>query len=286
MWCVRKMIIREPANSRDFKHYTTDRLREEFLIQDLFQVGKIQRVYSHIDRIITMGYCPGDKPQELGEGLDIWSTLGTDYFLERRELGAINVGGKGTIKVDGKEFTMNHQDGIYVGMGAKEVVFSSEDVKNPAKFYTLSAPAHKTYPNVHIDITKAKQVKLGDQSNCNKRTIFQFLHPDVLETCQLSMGLTKMESGNVWNTLPCHTHERRMEVYFYFDLSEDDVVFHLMGKPDETRHIVMRNEEAVISPSWSIHSGCGSTNYSFIWGMVGENKAFTDMDGIDMKDLK
>lgn len=280
------MIIREPANSKDVKHYTTDRLREEFLIQDLFTPDKIQRVYSHIDRIITMGFCPSETSQELGEGLDIWSNLGTEFFLERRELGVINVGGKGSITVDGQAFTMNPQDGIYVGMGAKEVVFASEDPSNPAKFYTLSAPAHMTYPTVHIDITKAKAVPLGDQGTCNKRTIFQFLHPDVLETCQLSMGLTKMDAGNVWNTMPCHTHERRMEVYFYFDLPEDGVVFHLMGQPSETRHIVMRNEEAVISPSWSIHSGCGSTSYSFIWGMVGENKAFTDMDHIDMKDLR
>lgn len=280
------MIIREPANSKDVKHYTTDRLREEFLIQDLFTPGKIQRVYSHIDRIITMGYCPADNPQELGEGLDIWSNLGTDFFLERRELGVINVGGAGSITVDGEVYKMNSEDGIYVGMGAKEVLFASEDPADPAKFYSLSTPAHMTFPTVHVDITKAKQVPLGDQGTCNKRTIFQFLHPEVMDTCQLSMGLTKMEAGNVWNTMPCHTHERRMEVYFYFNLPEDGVVFHLMGEPSETRHIVMRNEEAAISPSWSIHSGCGSTNYSFIWGMAGENKAFTDMDHVDMKDLR
>lgn len=214
------------------------------------------------------------------------SNLGTDFFLERRELGVINVGGPGKITVEGTAYTMKTEDGLYVGLGSKEVVFESDDPKNPAKFYTLSAPAHAKHPDKHIDIDTAKQVPLGEQSKCNKRTIFQFLHPDVLTTCQLSMGLTKMDEGNVWNTMPCHTHERRMEVYFYFNLPEDGVVFHYMGKPDETRHIVLRNEQAVISPSWSIHSGCGSTNYSFIWGMVGENMTFNDMDHVDMKKIR
>jgi len=280
------MIVREPSNSKDAKHYTTERLREEFLIQDLFTKGEIKRIYSHIDRIIIMGYCPSDKPQELGEGLDIMSQLGTNFFLERRELGVINVGGPGKIIVDGNSYKMKSEDGLYVGMGAKEVLFESDDKNNPAKFYTLSAPAHKTYPSKHIDIDKAKQVPLGDEKACNKRVIFQFLHPEVLETCQLTMGLTKMEEGNVWNTMPCHTHERRMEVYFYYNLSEENVVFHYMGEPTETRHVVLRNEEAITSPSWSIHSGCGTSAYNFIWGMVGENKTFTDMDHVDMKDLK
>lgn len=280
------MIIREPANSKDAKNYDSSRLREEFLIEDLFVPGKIQRVYSHIDRIITMGYCPADKVLELSDDLDILSNLGTNFFLERRELGVINVGGPGKITVEGKEYAMKTEDGLYVGLGSKEVLFASDDAKNPAKFYTLSAPAHAKHPDKHIDIKTAKQVPLGEQSKCNKRTIFQFLHPDVLTTCQLSMGLTKMDAGNVWNTMPCHTHERRMEVYFYFNLPEDGVVFHYMGKPDETRHIVLRNEQAVISPSWSIHSGCGSTNYNFIWGMVGENMTFDDMDHVDMKKIR
>ncbi len=279
------MIIREPANSKDAINYNSDRLREEFLIQDLFVPGKIQRVYSHIDRIITMGYCPADKALELSDDLDILSSLGTDFFLQRRELGVINVGGPGTITVEGTSYTMKSEDGLYVGLGSREVVFTSDDAANPAKFYTLSAPAHAKHPDKHINIETAKQVPLGDQSSCNKRTIFQFLHPDVLTTCQLSMGLTKMDQGNVWNTMPCHTHERRMEVYFYFNLPEDGVVFHYMGKPDETRHIVLRNEEAVISPSWSIHSGCGTSSYSFIWGMVGENMTFNDMDHVSMKEI-
>lgn len=253
------------------------------MITDLFIPGKVRRVYSHIDRIITMGFCPDQQKQELGQGLDIMKSLGTGYFLERRELGLINVGGSGRVTVDGEVFQMNSQDGLYVGMGAKEVVFESDNPQQPAKFYTLSAPAHKTYPNKHIDITKAKQVPMGDTKSSNKRIIFQFIHPDVLPTCQLTMGLTKLEPGNVWNTMPCHTHERRMEVYFYFDLPEDGVVFHYMGEPDQTRHIVMRNEEAVISPSWSIHAGCGTSAYTFIWGMVGENQTFDDMDHVDMK---
>jgi len=280
------MIVRQPSNSKDAKHYTTDRLREEFLITDLFVPGKIQRVYSHIDRIITMGYCPANEAQTLEQELNVLSILGVNYFLESRELGVINVGGPGTITVDGVVYVMKSQDGLYVGKGTKEVIFASDDSSNPSKFYTLSAPAHAIYPTVHIDITKAKQVPMGDSLAANKRTIFQFLHPDVLQTCQLSMGLTKMEPGNVWNTMPCHTHERRMEVYFYFDLPENAVVFHLMGEPTETRHIVLRNEEAVISPSWSIHSGCATAAYSFIWGMVGENKTFTDMDHVAMNTIR
>lgn len=280
------MIIREPSNSRDAKHYTTDRLREEFLIRDLFKPGAISRTYSHIDRIITMGFCPADKSQELGEGLDTAKSLGTGYFLERRELGIINVGGPGTVTVDGKAYAMKHKDGLYIGMGTKQVLFESADPKAPARFYALSAPAHKTYPDVHVDVDKAKKVPLGEDKTANKRAIYQFLHPEVMETCQLSMGLTTLEPGNVWNTMPCHTHERRMEVYFYFELPEDGVVFHMMGEPAETRHIILRNEEAVISPSWSIHSGCGSSSYSFIWGMVGENKTFDDMDHVPMTAIR
>lgn len=280
------MIIREPANSKDSKHYTSQRLRDEFLIDELFVPGKIKRVYSHIDRIITMGFCPAESSQSLDQDVDVMKTLGANYFLEGRELGVINVGGPGKITIDGTVYTMKSLDGLYTGKGTKSVVFESDNKENPAKFYTLSAPAHQTYPAKHIDIDLAKQVPLGDASTCNQRIIYQFLHPEVLDTCQLMMGLTKMAAGNVWNTMPCHTHERRMEVYFYFNLDEDGAVFHLMGEPDETRHIVVRNEEAVISPSWSIHSGCGTSAYNFIWGMVGENKTFTDMDAVSMKDLR
>ena len=280
------MDIRQSPSARDAKSYDTTRLREEFLITELFVPNQVKRAYSHIDRIITMGFCPAENDLELGENLDIMKNLGTEYFLERRELGTINVGGSGKIIVDGEEYKLASLDGLYVGKGAKEVIFKSDDAKTPAKFYTLSAPAHKTYENAHVDITKAKKVEMGSDATSNKRVINQYIHPDVIESCQLSMGMTEMAEGNVWNTMPCHTHERRMEVYFYFGMCDDNVVFHYMGEPTETRHIVMRNEEAVISPSWSIHSGCGTKAYKFIWGMVGENKTFTDMDHIALKDLK
>ncbi len=280
------MQIRQASSAADAKYYDTQRIRDEFLIDKLFAPGKVKRVYSHFDRIITMGICPAEKALSLSENFVPSKDLGTEYFLERRELGAINIGGSGKIIVDGMEYKLAHKDGLYVGMGAREIMFSSEDSNNPAKFYTLSAPAHKTYHTVHVDITKAAKVPMGSLEKSNKRVINQYIHPDVMETCQLLMGLTEMEPANVWNTMPCHTHERRMEVYFYFDVEDDNVVFHYMGEPQQTRHIVVRNEEAVISPAWSIHSGCGTSSYKFIWGMVGENKTFKDMDAISMKDLK
>lgn len=274
--------VRNSWNPEDTKHYTTERMRKEFLIQDLFVPGKIKMVYSHVDRIIAGGVCPSDAPLKLEAGHE----LGVDYFLERRELGVINVGGEGTVTLDGEAYTLVHKDGLYVGMGIKDVSFTSKDPKNPAKFYINSTPAHTSYPTVKIDVAKANKRPLGTVEECNKRVINQFIHPAVCQSCQLLMGMTELEPGSNWNTMPCHTHDRRMEVYFYFDLGEDDVVFHMMGEPDETRHIVMRNEEAVISPSWSIHSGVATRNYTFIWGMAGENQNFDDMDDVAMKDLK
>lgn len=279
------MEVRQPSNSRDAKAYDTKRLREEFLIQDLFLPDRFKRVYSHIDRIITMGFMPVTKELNLSEGIDTMKSLGTSYFLERRELGMINIGGTGIVQADGVEYTLNTYDGLYLPKETKEVIFKSINESTPAKFYTLSAPAHKVLSPKHIDINKAKKVPAGEDACANKRVINQYLHPDVLETCQLTMGMTQLEPGNVWNTMPCHTHERRMEVYLYFNLSNDNVVFHMMGEGNETRHVVMRNEEAIISPSWSIHSGVGTSNYTFIWGMVGENQTFNDMDNIAMKDL-
>ena len=211
--------------------------------------------------------------------------MAADYFLQRREMGCINIGGKGVITVDGTEYEMNPRDGIYIGMGNKEITFKSCDENAPAKFYVSSCPAHTSYPIVKIDITKAKKVPCGSAEECNKRVINQYIHPEVIKSCQLAMGLTQLEVGSNWNTMPCHTHDRRMEVYLYLDMSENDVVFHMMGEPTETRHIIMHNEEAVISPSWSIHSGVGTRNYSFIWAMCGENQEFTDMDHIATKDL-
>ena len=206
-------------------------------------------------------------------------------FLERRELGAINIGGPGRVSIDGTNHDVGSREAVYLSMGVKELVFSSIDPKNPAKFYFNSAPAHRRTESRIITKDQAKRVELGSDEACNKRTIFQLIHPAVLETCQLVMGMTSLASGSVWNTMPTHTHERRMEVYLYLDLPEDGVVFHFMGPPSETRHLVVRNEQAVISPSWSIHSGVGTQNYTFIWGMVGENQTFTDMDQVPMKSL-
>jgi len=276
------MQIRDGVNAKDFKHYTTERIRNDFMITDLFTKGEINMTYSNIDRIIAGSACPVEKPLRLEAGKEI----GAEYFLERRELGVINIGGKGKVKVDENEYELDSRDGLYVGMGAKEVSFESENRDEPAKFYLVSAPAHKTYPNVKININDAKPQHAGSLDNSNKRTIYKYVHPDVAKSCQLLMGMTLLEPKNVWNTMPCHTHARRMEVYLYFDMSEDDVVFHIMGEPDETRHIIVRNEQAVINPSWSIHSGVGTGNYTFIWGMVGENQTFSDMDDVAMKDLK
>lgn len=278
---LKTMEVRMAANAKDVKHYTTERLREEFHISNLFSKDNIRMVYSHIDRIITAGAMPVKQVLKLEAGKE----LAADYFLERREMGSINIGGKGIITVDGVEYEMNPRDGIYIGRGNKEITFKSVDEENPAKFYISSCPAHTAYPTVKIDITKARKVPCGSVEDCNKRTINQYIHPEVMQSCQLAMGLTQLETGSNWNTMPCHTHDRRMEVYLYLDMGDDDVVFHMMGEPDETRHIIMHNEEAVISPSWSIHSGVGTKAYSFIWAMCGENQEFDDMDHIETRDL-
>lgn len=281
------MELRYAASPRDVKHYDTKRLREEFLIQGLFVADEIKLVYSHVDRIITGAATPVNKELMLTAGEE----LRAEYFLERRELGIINVGGRGTITVDGKEYVVEHKDGMYIGMGAKEISFKSEDASNPAKFYMNSAPAHKTYPTVLIKkdgnpedgvviIKEENKVACGSLEESNARVINKYILPGQVESCQLVMGMTALQPGSVWNTMPCHTHDRRMEVYLYFDMPEDAFVMHYMGEPTETRHIVMRNEEAVISPSWSIHAGSGSRNYTFIWGMVGENQVFSDMDAV------
>ncbi len=277
-----KMEVRNAANPKDVKNYDTDRLREEFHISKLFTKDNTRMVYSHIDRIITAGIMPVYQELKLEAGKE----LTAEYFLERREMGCINVGGKGIITVDGVEYEMNPRDGIYIGMGNKEISFKSVDAEEPAKFYVSSCPAHASYPIVKIDITKAKKVPCGSVEDCNKRVINQYIHPEVIKSCQLAMGLTQLEPGSNWNTMPSHTHDRRMEVYMYLDMGENDAVFHMMGEPNETRHIIMHNEEAVISPSWSIHSGVGTKNYSFIWAMCGENQEFTDMDHIETRDLR
>lgn len=274
--------VRYSSSNKDAKNYDTTRLREEYHIDGLFKADEIKLVYSHFDRIIAGSVHPVTKTLKLEAGKEI----GAEFFLQGRELGVINIGGPGAVEIDGVKYELDAQDGLYVGKGNKDVIFSSADSSNPAKFYINSAPAHKEYPIVKINIKDANPVNLGSDKELNKRTIYQYVHPNVCQSCQLLMGMTILEEGSVWNTMPCHLHERRMEVYFYFDMADDAMVFHMMGEPKETRHIIMRNEEAVISPSWSIHSGVGTQRYTFIWGMVGENQTFTDMDHVEPLDLR
>ncbi|MEE3380698.1 MAG: 5-dehydro-4-deoxy-D-glucuronate isomerase [Succiniclasticum sp.] len=280
------MDIRYSANPNDMKRYTTEEIRKEFHISGLFRDDTVQAVYSHVDRMVVFGCKPVTKTVSLDDGIDVWHSFGTKFILERREIGIFNVGGAGVITCDGTAYKLGHKDCLYVTMGTKEVTFHSDDAKEPALFYMVSAPAHKPCKTTLLTIEQARKVPCGSAETSNDRVINQFIHPDVLETCQLSMGMTSLKTGSVWNTMPAHTHERRMEVYFYFDIPKDNVVFHFMGQPQETRHIVMQNYDAVISPSWSIHAGCGTSNYTFIWAMGGENKTFTDMDDIKNTDLR
>lgn len=276
------MDIRYAVHPEHAAVMDTAELRENFLIQDLFAAGQFNMVYSYNDRLIVGGVSP-EKAMALMIDPKI---IGGDYLLERREMGVINVGGAGSITVDDEVFLIAHKDGLYIGMGAKDIVFSSDDPKQPAKFYINSAPAHTTYPTVAAKFSEAEPVVLGDAATSNSRTIRKYIHPNGIKSCQLVMGMTTLETGSVWNTMPTHTHERRMEAYFYFDLPEDQVAFHFMGEPTETRHLIVRQDEAVLSPSWSIHSGAGTSNYTFIWGMAGENQVFDDMDGVAMSELK
>jgi 4-deoxy-L-threo-5-hexosulose-uronate ketol-isomerase len=263
-------------------YFDTDELREHFLIQELFVAGGTKMVYTTYDRLIVGGVCPLNEMKiEVDQAV-----IGAGYLLERREMGIINIGGAGTVAVDGKRFELANKDGLYIGMGSRNVALASTDLKNPAKFYFNCAPAHTVYPAGKATPADAETVQLGSMEKSNRRTIRKYFHPGGLKSCQLVMGMTTLETGSVWNTMPVHTHQRRMEVYLYFDISADDLVMHFMGEPSETRHIVVRNEEAVLSPSWSIHSGAGTCNYTFIWGMVGENQTFTDMDAVPMKALQ
>ena len=280
------MDIRYSCSPVDFKRYNTEETRKEFLIETLFVKNEVVAVYSHVDRMVTLGVMPVGETVPLNKGIDIWKNFGTEYFLERREIGIFNLGGVGQVIADGETYQLGYKDCLYLTRGVKDVWFSSGDSANPAKYYMVSAPAHCSYENKLIKIEDAAKKPLGSLETSNKRVINQFIHPDVLKTCQLSMGMTVLEPGSVWNTMPAHTHERRMEVYCYFEVPENNVVFHMMGQGDETRHIVMQNEQAVISPSWSIHAGAGTSNYTFIWAMGGENQAFDDMDVIPTTELR
>lgn len=276
------MEIRYANHPAEVKTFDTRKLREHFLIEKLFVPDTLTLYYTHVDRFIIGGALPVNKTVKLEADP---KTIGAATFLERREVGIINVGGKGTVTVDGTVYELDSKDCLYIGLGARDVTFASQDAANPAKFYLNSTPAHKTYPTVKAAISEATPQHLGSITNSNERTIYKYIHTGGIRSCQLVMGMTLLKPGNMWNTMPCHTHNRRSEVYFYFDMPEDGVVFHLMGEPQETRHIVVRNEQAVISPSWSIHSGVGTCNYTFIWGMAGENQTFEDMDMVSMKDL-
>ncbi|WP_100406452.1 5-dehydro-4-deoxy-D-glucuronate isomerase [Bacillus solitudinis] len=276
------MENRYAAHPEDFKNYTTEKLRKDFLIESLFVEGELNMVYTHYDRTVVGGAIPTDKPLKLDAG----DFLRTEYFLERREVGIVNIGPKGKVVVDGEEFELNKRDCLYIGLGKKEVTFHSEDPKNPARLYIVSALAHKEYPTKVLAIKDAVPTKLGADAESNNRTIYKYIHSEGLQSCQLMMGMTLLEPNNMWNTMPAHIHDRRNEVYLYFDMDEDSRVFHFMGQPNETRHLVVKNEQAIISPPWSIHSGVGTKNYTFIWAMAGENYTFTDMDFVKMENLK
>ena len=276
------METRYSADDVRYQRMNTDELRSSFLINDLFQKDEITLLYSDIDRVIVGSASPIKQKLTLSSAEE----LAAEYFTQRREVGVINVGGRGKIIVDGKEFSMENRDGLYIGRGNRVIEFETADQNSPALFYFLSYPAHNDFPTVHIESAKVESVHLGSQNEANERTIRKYIHPGGAQSCQLVMGCTELAKGSVWNTMPVHTHERRMEVYFYIDIPDEAVVFHLMGKPSETRHIVLRNREAVISPSWSIHSGAGTSNYTFIWGMGGENQDFGDMQHSDMTKLK
>ncbi len=278
------MDIRQAIHSEHARRLDSEGLRRQFLVEAPFCPGEVTMTYSQIDRLVLGGIVPLAAPLTLPEGLG--HTFGVNYFLERRELGLINIGGPAIVDVDGTRYQLATHDALYVGLGARALVFGSVDPRQPAKLYYNSAPAHRALPTRRLTLADAASVRLGEPASANCRTIHKFLVPDVIETCQLCMGMTRLEEGSLWNTMPCHTHDRRMEAYLYFDLAPDSVVFHLMGEPQETRHLVVRNEQVVISPSWSIHAGVGTRAYSFIWGMAGENQTFDDMDVVPTTALR
>jgi 4-deoxy-L-threo-5-hexosulose-uronate ketol-isomerase len=276
------MQIYQAISQAEAQSFDTEQLRDNFLIESVFQKNEISLSYTHYDRVILGGAMPSDTELIL----PTYDNLKSDYFLERREIGIINVGGDGEISVDGETFLLSKLDALYIGKGSKSVSFKSSDSENPAQFFLLSAPAHHTYPTRKMSKEEASPVSLGTVETANERTIYKYIHRDGIQSCQVVMGLTVLKTGSVWNTMPAHVHDRRMEAYLYFDVNSQHRVFHLMGQPQNTRHIVVANHQAVLSPPWSIHSGAGTTNYSFIWAMAGENQDFTDMDFANIVDLK
>lgn len=276
------MEVRFAISPTEAKQFTTEQLRENFLVSPLMVNDTVQLIYTHYDRMIV----GGAKPVSQAVTLPNHPELKAGYFLERRELGIINVGAAGKVTADGQAFEMEKQDCLYLGKGIKDVVFESVDVKNPAVFYLLSSPAHAQYPNTKYTKEQAAPVSLGAVETSNKRTVYKYIHEKGIQSCQLVMGLTVLDTGSVWNSVPPHTHTRRMEVYFYFDVPEEQRIFHFMGEPQQTRHLVLNNYDAVVSPPWSTHFGCGTSNYGFIWGMAGENLDYDDMDKCAVSDLK
>lgn len=276
------MTSRYETSPREFERMNTEEMRADFLIQSLFSEDKVSLTYSHYDRMIAGGIIPVKKTVDLPNPEE----LKADYFLERREIGIINIGGSGFIKADGEHFELDKLGCVYLGKGTKEVSFGSKEPGKPARFYLLSTPAHRNYPNSAYSKEQALPVTLGDTETSNRRTIYKYIHNDGIMSCQLVMGLTVLQTGSVWNTMPPHTHDRRSEIYCYFDVPANQGVMHFMGKPDQTRHLWVQNEEAIISPPWSIHAGSGTANYSFIWAMAGENKDFTDMDHVNLNFLR
>jgi 4-deoxy-L-threo-5-hexosulose-uronate ketol-isomerase len=276
------MTQRFAIGPRETATLNTSGIREHFLIENIFSAGAIELTYTHYDRMIV----GGAQPTGAALTLPCPESLKANFFLERRELGALNVGGAGTISVDGVVYELANQDCLYVGMGAKEVTFASAYAAQPAKFYLLSAPAHHAHPTTRRTQAEATPVEMGAQETANERTIYKYIYQEGIQSCQLVMGLTQLKSGSVWNTMPSHTHDRRMEAYLYFNLPQGQRVLHLLGEPTETRPLWVSNEQAILSPPWSIHTGCGSSHYAFIWGMAGENREYTDMDAVPLDTLR
>lgn len=276
------MKIIHQVHPEDFKTYSTQQIRDRFLLESLVAADKIECVYTHYDRMIVGAAYPVNTTLELGT----YEELKSDYFLERREVGIINIAGKGTISVDGEKYELEKQDCLYIGKGKQKISFSSNDKTSPAKFIFFSCPAHQEYPTRLMKPAEALPAELGSLENNNHRTINKYIHLAGIKSCQLVLGVTNFQKGSIWNTMPAHLHDRRMESYFYFDLPENQRVIHFMGEPDETRHIFLNNEQAILSPTWSIHSGVATANYSFIWAMAGENLVFTDMDPVPVQSLK
>jgi 4-deoxy-L-threo-5-hexosulose-uronate ketol-isomerase len=274
--------MRQVAHPRDVKQYDTAGLRADFLIERVFAPGEITLTFSHMERMIV----GGAMPLAVALTLPVYAPTGTPFFLARREIGIFNIGGPGHVSIRDERHALGRLDALYVGCGHEHVTFSSDDAANPAKFYLLSTPCTRSLPTRLITHEAARKLSLGTQETANIRTLCQYLVPDLCETGQLVMGMTLLSPGSVWNTMPSHTHDRRSEAYLYFDLAAETRVFHMMGEPSETRHLVVANEQAILSPNWSIHSGCGTANYSFIWGMGGDNVAFTDMDAVAMAELR